>query len=806
MWDKLHAAVAQAGAAGTPGRGRRLQHVAALESPLLSAADEEEVASPLSPSSRRHNEAKEFVAEKLPARLQKKLVKKATEARFRVSQRYMSKDERHKSMFWIVLVLTAVLSSLVSFIIDQGTQNIGTWRQGFTTFSHGYSDLGMICIFNIMLTCGARLLVRTKVEAEGSGFPEVKAMLFGKPMRNFLTLRVLAIKAVCLTMGVGAGLPLGKEGPNVHMAACISHTLSDLMGRWGLMDKDFFVKKRVAASHLLLAACAVGVGSSFSAPIGGVVFALELVLPQVFDSVGYSGCFLSAVSGSVCYILYRSAFADASVLMPLLSTNVGPGEGAQSRYPFFLLLMDVLLGVICGYTGAYWISSHKKCAKMFKEWRLQTAKAYKFKHGSLLADHILEDSPSAKVKGAVTRFKFNVRTGIYNQLEKREWRDLAQIAVITLVNTIVAANLPLLGGKPQPALLSTLFNKELMTDESWVLWWAGPVATMFLCFLAKWFLTMMALSLPNPAGVVAPVMIIGGLLGRFLIMLVPSVFLDILLGSTEDTVSDAERIALRGALVARFAIIGAGAFSSAVCRAFAMAITIFEVLALPNLIIPISTASLAAMFVADKFARPYFDTNLIGRGLQGISDLTHGKEAFKPAFEKMRRVDLLSGCLEKKTSLMEIEQVLSEPCNQDEEFFAIVEHVNSGSWQDTGVSCMLKGCITRKNLEDIKTDVSSKGHGASMLIDLMSPQYAFVQRGSSAPPRVNLTPLHVTEDTIVQDVYLVMKVANEPVVFVTKDNLLQGIITLKELLGHSLEKGGGRGWDDPSNNPLNSTM
>ena len=39
---------------------------------------------------------------------------------------------------------------------------------------------------------------------------------------NFLTFRVLISKALALALGVGAGLPLGKEGPNVHLAACIA--------------------------------------------------------------------------------------------------------------------------------------------------------------------------------------------------------------------------------------------------------------------------------------------------------------------------------------------------------------------------------------------------------------------------------------------------------------------------------------------------------------------------------------------------------------------------------------------------------
>merc|ERR1719223_1986996 len=49
-----------------------------------------------------------------------------------------------------------------------------------------------------------------------------------------------------------------------------------------------------------------------------------------------------------------------------------------------------------------------------------------------------------------------------------------------------------------------------------------------------------------------------------------------------------------GAFAARFAIVGAGAFCTAVTGCFSMAITIFEVLALPNAVLPIACASLVA--------------------------------------------------------------------------------------------------------------------------------------------------------------------------------------------------------------------
>ncbi|CAE8647182.1 unnamed protein product, partial [Polarella glacialis] len=271
-----------------------------------------------------------------------------------------------------------VLSATLSFGIDQFTFVVGIFRSKLTL--GGHIETLSATALNVLMAVAARILVRTCAEAEGSGFPDMKAMLFGKVlfgkgMVDFLSMRVLVVKATALSLLVAAGLPVGKEGPNVHMAACIARNL----------DPGFFESKDDAhnmaggggggtggaVTKMLLACCAVGVGASFSAPIAGALFSLELMLPQSYDSSGYWGCFTAGVIGSIVYAMERSWTAGATGLLPLMSSNVLPGEGSASQWPFLRLLIDILLGSLCGLLGGLWVRSHTYTAGVLKRWRLR---------------------------------------------------------------------------------------------------------------------------------------------------------------------------------------------------------------------------------------------------------------------------------------------------------------------------------------------------------------------------------------------------------------------------------------------------
>lgn len=45
----------------------------------------------------------------------------------------------------------------------------------------------------------------------GSGIPEVKVIMHGFKMKNYLTVRTLVAKMIGLTLAIGGGLPIGKE-------------------------------------------------------------------------------------------------------------------------------------------------------------------------------------------------------------------------------------------------------------------------------------------------------------------------------------------------------------------------------------------------------------------------------------------------------------------------------------------------------------------------------------------------------------------------------------------------------------------
>ena len=110
-----------------------------------------------------------------------------------------------------------------------------TWGQFFSSSKGGVESLNYFfyVLFAVAMASLAAYLVRVFAPtAAGSGIAEVKVILGGFGIRNFLSGWTLLIKSIGLVLATGSGLPLGKEGPFVHVACCVANLCSQRFSKW----------------------------------------------------------------------------------------------------------------------------------------------------------------------------------------------------------------------------------------------------------------------------------------------------------------------------------------------------------------------------------------------------------------------------------------------------------------------------------------------------------------------------------------------------------------------------------------------
>jgi CIC family chloride channel protein len=105
-------------------------------------------------------------------------------------------------------------------------------------------------------------------EAKGHGVPEVMYAVY----HNEGNVRgvVAIVKSIASAISIGSGASVGREGPIIQIGASFGSTLARALSlaRWQKIT-------------LLSAGAGAGIAATFNTPLGGVMFAVELLLPEV---------------------------------------------------------------------------------------------------------------------------------------------------------------------------------------------------------------------------------------------------------------------------------------------------------------------------------------------------------------------------------------------------------------------------------------------------------------------------------------------------------------------------------------------
>ena len=88
---------------------------------------------------------------------------------------------------------------------------------GAFTFTVGYSLIFLVA------SC---ILVLYQPAAAGSGIPEIIGFLNGTRIKDIFKLQTLIVKFLSCAFAVGCGMPVGYEGPMIHLGSLVAAGVS----------------------------------------------------------------------------------------------------------------------------------------------------------------------------------------------------------------------------------------------------------------------------------------------------------------------------------------------------------------------------------------------------------------------------------------------------------------------------------------------------------------------------------------------------------------------------------------------------
>src|SRR5579863_1944608 len=112
------------------------------------------------------------------------------------------------------------------------------------------------------------LITNFAPEARGHGVPEVMDAIYYK--EGVIRPVVAVVKSLASALSIGTGAAVGREGPIIQIGSALGSTLGQIvrMAPW----------QRIT---LVAAGAGAGIAATFNTPIGGVMFAIELMMPEL---------------------------------------------------------------------------------------------------------------------------------------------------------------------------------------------------------------------------------------------------------------------------------------------------------------------------------------------------------------------------------------------------------------------------------------------------------------------------------------------------------------------------------------------
>ncbi|CAM4610239.1 chloride channel protein 2 isoform X1 [Caretta caretta] len=601
---------------------------------------------------------------------------------------------------WIFLILLGLVMALVSWAMDFAIATClqaQKWMYGGLDTNIFLQYMAWVTYPVVLITFSAGFTQILAPQAVGSGIPEMKTILRGVVLKEYLTLKTFVAKVIGLTCALGSGMPLGKEGPFVHIASMCATLLSKFLSLFGGIYKN-----ESRNIEMLAAACAVGVGCCFAAPIGGVLFSIE-VTSTFFAVRNYWRGFFAATFSAFIFRVLAVWNKDEETITALFKTRF------RLDFPFDLqeLPAFAVIGIASGFGGALFVYFNRKIVQFMR--KQKTINRFLMKKRLLFP---------ALVTLLISTLTFPPGFGQFmaGQLSQKD-------TLVTLFDNRTWAKQG----------LAEEFE-YIGISEAWKHSHANVFVTLLVFILMKFWMSALATTIPVPCGTFMPVFVIGAAFGRLVGESMAAWFPD---GIHTD--SNTYRIVPGG-----YAVVGAAALSGAVTHTVSTAVIVFELTGQISHILPVMIAVILANAVAQSLQPSLYDSIIRIKKLPYLPELGWGhQEKYNMRVEDIMVRDVRYLTLNCK--YRNLQEVL---CNTKLKSLALVESAESmillGSIERAQVAALLSSQLgyqhrlqyMQERAQAGRSSVTEKpqdkaGHGAS------HPGVQFqisTEESSSAPP------------------------------------------------------------------------
>ncbi|NXK00274.1 CLCKB protein, partial [Corythaixoides concolor] len=411
----------------------------------------------------------------------------------------------------------------------------------------------------------------------GSGIPELKTILTGVVLEDYLAIQNFGAKVVGLTCTLASGSTvfLGKVGAFIHLSAMAAAYLGKMRTS---VTRDY--ENKFKQNEMLVAAQAVGVATVFGAPISGVLFSIE-VMSSHFAVRDYWRGFFAATCGAFMFRVLAVFNSEQESIAAIFKSKF------EIDFPFDLpeTFFFAILGAICGLVGCAYLFCQRWLLAAVRENRL-TAKLLATDKPiyTVLVVLLLASITFPPGLGQLMASQLTMKEYLISLFDNRTWGALTPNA---------SAVTDPLGGDPQG------------------LWqeWAHPSATIFgtLAFFVvmKFWMLILATTLPLPAGYFMPIFIYGAAIGRLVGETVALLF-------PQGLRSEGD---LRPIIPGGYALAGAAAFSGSVTHSLSTALLVCEATGHLGHVLPVILAVLVANAITQKHQPSFYDGTIIVKKL-----------------------------------------------------------------------------------------------------------------------------------------------------------------------------------------------